>query len=120
MKEIKFRAWDKELKFIQYNIGIAKLKYSPFAVENIGWLVDPSDNKTALMQYTGLKDKNGREIYEGDILFCEAENYKGKVWFNRGGFMTDCEGFGNHFVAETNTEDLEIIGNIYENPDLLK
>jgi len=73
-----------------------------------------------IMQYTGLKDKNGKDIYEGDILNHNYENYKGKVWFSDGCFFTGCEGFGSQTINELDTEWVEVIGNIYENPGLIE
>ena len=75
-------------------------------------------------QYTGLKDKNGTEIYEGDIVKIDEENYKYIVKFYDGCFVgvsiydehyEQAKILGNLFTLE-----IEIIGNIYDNPDLLK
>ncbi len=71
-------------------------------------------------QYTGVSDKNNKQIYSNDILKCEAQNYIGNVWFANGSFMTNCEGFGDHPISETNSNDFEVIGNTLQNAELLK
>jgi hypothetical protein len=67
------------------------------------------------VQYTGLKDKNGKEIYEGDIL--KSDIFTGQVIYYAPTFMV-VEKDGWDMI--TNGEDYEIVGNIYENPELLK
>ena len=116
-REIKFRAWDRKDKKL----------YGPESIYDIvaGWdFIDLADNQI-LMQYTGLKDKNGKEIYEGDIvtLPIPETDYKtretGEVvfWDVSGSWEIMHDGFRSLYAKESN--QLEVIGNIYENPDLL-
>jgi uncharacterized phage protein (TIGR01671 family) len=105
MRIIKFRLWQTQPEEMQYN-----------------WSVIPVDT-TYLMQYTGLKDKNGKEIYEGDIIL---DKWKQKTEvkieeFTMQTYDDGCVGIG--FMLETHDRDdlkeLEVIGNIYENPELI-
>ncbi|MEC1682489.1 YopX family protein [Bacillus mojavensis] len=80
-------------------------------------------NVSPLMQYTGMKDKNGREIYEGDIVFDERKN-SAEVVFDDGcfcviGYLGDLR---THPIRDSLFcgERFEVIGNIYENPELLE
>ncbi len=123
-RTIKFRAWDKESKYMQYfnshKTGI--LYYQEEFEVSSGWdsMDRPTFNKTTknqhiLMQYTGLKDKNGKEIYEGDIVRCFSTKRcpHTVIW---DGFGWDLEGLyaGYRWGGE------EVIGNIYESPELLE
>ena len=102
MREIKFRYWNKELKKMTYMEDTSS--WSAF------WDgVDPGYDEHVLMQYTGLKDKKGKEIYEGDIVKCG--NYLNIVNWSKQ------YGLDNYFFYEN--EDKEVVGNIYENPKLL-
>ena len=86
------------------------------------------DDLSELMQFTDLHDKNGKEIYEGDIVHCEDEMYTlEKVWrtdenkaitFENGGFRFDGLVLGDMIGANPLT--FEVIGNVYESPELLK
>ena len=122
MKNIKFRVWDKEEKIILKHEDI---KYINFCDKSIclrcGGFLDISDNPYVLMQYTGIKDKNGKEIYEGDIV----KNYRHNT-------VTECI-YNDHYISFSFKDDLneyfyfaidskhlEVIGNIYENPKLLE
>lgn len=107
MREIKFRAWDLVEKQMNGDVQNSRQVYTFF-----------HSTEYVLMQYTGLKDKNGKEIYEGDILKTNFGRTAAVVWYRRG-FFVDApehpEGVTDFLVWEQS----EIIGNIYENPELL-
>jgi len=120
MKEIKFRAWDKEKKEMR---EVTSLNF----YDEYMW-VDETPmtgdrlplETTPLMQYTGLKDKNGKEIYEGDIVSW-GESPKMFIKFGEGMFEfweTETEK-AYHWGIWNIHKELEVIGNIYENKDLL-
>lgn len=110
MREIKFRLWNGQ-------------KMTPNEVLNIFTknLNKLNGENYCVMQYTGLKDKNGKEIYEGDyinIFFEDGRNYgKGPITFVRGGFQCCDMVLQDIYSENLNTE---VIGNVHENPELLK
>lgn len=125
MREIKFRAWDKRGKEM-YVVRELSFNEKGLVIEaNTGILKD-----TILMQYTGLLDKNGAEIYEDDIVIQVGVKQDGKTrlvrkarvveWVytkSNAGFniAPSPESYADRTMLRT-----EIIGNIYENPDLIK
>jgi len=131
-REIKFRGYDKGLKEMCYS-PLHSISFS--GVLNYG-NADFEDYPIVLMQYTGLKDKNGKEIYEGDILqFTEADedsafgaeetNIIEVKWIDEIAQWRAVFKNGRrtvlHLVVQLPTiVSCEIIGNIYENPSLLE
>lgn len=133
MRDIKFRAWDKELNRFRKPFECTQL-----VIRLSGRVTDGATiPNIVLNQYTGLKDKNGKEVYEGDIvrmhyffenygrtscyifededeIVCKLSITPLGVYFennNMTGYLCD--------YLEDPSEELEVIGNIYENPDLL-
>jgi uncharacterized phage protein (TIGR01671 family) len=112
MREIKFRAWDKKQKKMLYGVSIGTIKVwdenEPIISHEFSYSED-----CIFEQYTGLEDKNGKEIYEGDIVKQTHSNLVYPVRFEYGGFLpftSDMMTFDNDYC--------EVIGNIHENPEL--
>lgn len=140
MREIKFRAWSYADNTMFYQD-----KQKTEEAESVSrWLVTHGA-AYAVMQYTGLKDKNGKEIYEGDVIKISNWEYA-KQHYKPRPKRKDCEGIfvvevelrswgyefswenisgyecSTHimgFPAEGHSENLEVIGNIHQNPELL-
>jgi uncharacterized phage protein (TIGR01671 family) len=136
MREFKFRAWDgKQMWHNAFCVtGYGKIQRSEISREWHSW----KDENWILMQYTGLKDKNGVEVFEGDML-CGEDEYDGKNFSSCEVFYHDNDGVGDHVGFVMNrvrhygnrsggvipkflprvVSKMTIIGNIYENPELL-
>lgn len=128
MREIKFRAWDKEKRYMydvrllyqSGDVGVIEIRtddgITPYESEEVLY-----KDTIELMQFTGLKDKNGKEIYEGDILgWIKTGNNKLQVqpvWYSNDdcAFMLGKRGYLTAVALP-----FEVIGNIYENSELIK
>lgn len=127
MREIKFRAWardhDGEMIMAPWSLDF----FSDMSLVTGYGGEFPSDREdVTLMQYTGIKDRDGKEIYEGDILdLGNGRRLEVQYGAWNCGCCDDVYGYSFELFARTGiTEDnvvcWEVIGNIYENPDLLK
>jgi len=116
MREIKFRFWDIDWKKYYYMELWNDRSGDTFPSKN-----SPQGKLKHPQQFTGLKDKNGKEIYEGDVLAWEGS--KGDVTFSQGSFrVLDTTSIADRYrpISVYDLETAEIIGNIYENPELIK
>lgn len=124
MKNFKFRAWDKEHKYMEYTDKNLVVCFSDEGVEVTDHTTFShsctSMESFELMQSTGLKDKNGTEIYEGDIVKNIYDEIYVVKWFDAG-FHLEEKYNGGFDYHELHFEDnKKVIGNIYENPELLE
>ena len=158
MREIKFRLWDKEKKVMIPNNGDDYEEEYCYLVMFIGgslalcWSQDDDvffkdvSDKYEIMQFTGLKDSKGKEIYEGDIVRFYEQGYDPNepdeeriepetttvfIYWNENGKCLAIDwdyedsrfapvGWGYEWILNSEFDYHEVIGNIYENPELLK
>lgn len=119
MREIKFRVWSKHTKKMFDDGFYISQNSDLFQDDSLDY---KSKDLYEVMQYTGLKDKNGTEIYEGDILkFSGNVVALGIVKYNEN-FATfqACNGNSGWLFGKESGTNIEILGNSYENPELLK
>lgn len=133
MREIKFRGWHNGAKdMVYFGLGEDNIQCEGEDGEKFKFMIKDGH---PVMQYTGLKDKNGEEIYEGDVVEIElsaerafgdgkSETFRIEIFFGKDasfhgrriGIPTDLYSVGSSGSAVVRKE---VIGNIYENPELL-
>ena len=124
-REIKFRGYFDGIMYypeLSHNYANAIFSCSKLVAVNT-----QEKARMAIMQFTGLKDKNGKEVYEGDIVsyyqpFAKRTDTHIVKWDDRWACFGLFEN-GNEWCKENDwmkIKDIEVIGNIYENPELLK
>ena len=126
MREIKFRVWHPDEGNMYYFNCFKEI--TDWQADDFYRADNTDDACVDFMQFTGLHDKNGKGIYEGDIIFIKGEtkllDIKGKVEYsnilaqfiitNTGSIVNEAEPLGDY-----EEEDIEVIGNIYDNKELL-
>lgn len=132
MREIKFRAFvdNKMYKVVGLDLWSDSVSEHTFTIwdDDLDDSIELDTTEFGLMQYTGLKDKNGKEIYEGDIVKYNYNNqvYQdvyAKVEYSIAGFRLNADYISRHLsrhIRIANTDYYEVVGNIYENPELLE
>lgn len=127
-RQYKFRAWDKKDKVVRDVVGMSFYHDAVSVDIEYGKYLQDDAKRFELMQYTGLKDKNGTEIYEGDVVLDKYEEVKIVQWYegqfvvtrqvlNGSGKRFEYNNINNHI---NHYSKFEVIGNIYENPNFLE
>lgn len=116
MREIKFRVWSESEQ--RYIYGLSRYLFGSDDNEKCTLYI-PQDFKAIFEQYAGLKDKNGKEIYEGDILKFEDSIFE-VGWFSKGARFGFCPIKNCNIGMGFSLNRTEVIGNIHENAELLK
>ena len=126
---IKFRAWWMEQK-VMCDVDVIGFSEGAITVSNENTTYQHLGlNEVEPMQFTGLKDKNGVDVFEGDYLywisFESQKEFKGEVVFSKGSFCVVVKLKGHDYkvpLYELSDSDnlIEVLGNIYENPELLE
>jgi uncharacterized phage protein (TIGR01671 family) len=119
-REIKFRAYFGGIMYYSDSQESAKLLNIPLGKSIIGGFMAAFAFDETLMQFTGLYDKNGKEIYEGDIMVLPGGTNKSVIEYKDGAYHFSFEEFDINPIRQDRTKRWEIIGNIYQHPDLLK
>lgn len=114
MRELKFRVWSDTNGRMFYNVPAGRSEYEDYAV--------PYDIKT-IMQYTGLKDATGKEVFDGDfIVNIDNENLKYLVRYDSDSnrYMAYADNGSVFYFGPSRMQKHKVIGNLYENPELIE
>lgn len=117
-RPLKFRAWNSKSKQMVYKVNI---DYNGHANDGQSYITyGPPD---AVMQFTGMKDKRGKDLYEGDIIQHFITGYIFSIVYKDGAFCLKAE--NDHpnkgvFFGLNTLDNMEIKGNIFQNPEILK
>ena len=120
----KFRAWDRLRKEMNYKVMVGNCDTDD---ENwtcpIIWIEEEKDwlhfdDYECIMQSTGLKDKNGKEIFEGDVVKCNG--LLGTIKSLKAMWICSFVKYNNYQKVGFFAQEIEVVGNIYENPELLE
>lgn len=120
MRDIKFRGWDKERKYFIADSGVFINGIGSIYVQDMhyGTINKIDDDSIDIMLYIGLTDIKNKKIYEGDILQCNNVKYEVR-WSSNGMFVLMVDNMEVGMLCEYTMDKFEIVGNIYENPELL-
>ena len=129
MRPIKFRVWDRLQSKMYYDAELTIKNSKIIAVAfqdghahlsaSLDLLKMPDKTERFIpSQFTGLHDKNGKEIYEDDIVLTDERGWKAQVVYGNGYFM--CEDLKGGFSAYCNWDKFIVIGNVHNNPKLLE
>lgn len=116
-REIKFRIWRAPDEYDKTSWMESWDSLMNYSMSDIFQLDNPND---ILEQFTGLKDKNGDDIYENDLVLLDPDDPPYQVIFDEGKFELSNDYLGLVYDLSEEHMDCEIIGNIHENPELVE
>jgi uncharacterized phage protein (TIGR01671 family) len=121
MQNLKFRAWNKKIKEMVdlHKITPMALAIQPELAGGGTGVYIPDHPDLDIMQSTGLKDKNGKEIFEGDIVMRRNSSEPGIIHYAKGRYEVVRKIAVNSSDLTYTEINTEVIGNIYQNPDLI-